>query len=368
METLEELYNTATRSTASVFVTDNNIRSKIHSICRCNSNRAPIRFLLSAILAKMDDNNIDMHRPYTSMGERSYAGRTYDENIVQPFIHKYALPCNATTAYLTPAFRTISEPIIKSIFNKCRPKEVYYEMVEIIDYLDNNHAECRNALLEMLSELHSIKEENEKKISQYLSEISNKPDSIELSSDEILTLLSQHLQCNNSSRLPVLMITAAYLSVTDLIKEKPLPLNAHNAADSQTKSLGDVEITLANEDAIVTCYEMKKKKVSIDDIYVCAVKISKISDHIDNYIIITTDIIEQDVADLAKTFYNSIGVEIAVLDCLGFIKHFLHFFHRRRSIFLNHYQKLVIEEPESAVSQPLKEAFLALRKVAESEK
>jgi hypothetical protein len=36
--------------------------------------------------------------------------------------------------------------------------------------------------------------------------------------------------------------------------------------------------------------------------------------------------------------------------------------------FLENYQQLVLTEPESAVSQPLKEAFLALRQVAESGK
>ena len=35
--------------------------------------------------------------------------------------------------------------------------------------------------------------------------------------------------------------------------------------------------------------------------------------------------------------------------------------------FLEAYQALVLAEPDSAVSQPLKEAFLALRRAAESE-
>jgi DNA adenine methylase len=57
-----------------------------------------------------------------------------------------------------------------------------------------------------------------------------------------------------------------------------------------------------------------------------------------------------------------------VLDCVGFVRHFLHFFHRRRQRFLDNYQKLVLDEPTSSVSQPLKEAFLALRAVAESDR
>ncbi len=35
--------------------------------------------------------------------------------------------------------------------------------------------------------------------------------------------------------------------------------------------------------------------------------------------------------------------------------------------FLDDYQDLVLREPDSAVSQPLKEAFLTLRQAAESD-
>lgn len=41
-------------------------------------------------------------------------------------------------------------------------------------------------------------------------------------------------------------------------------------------------------------------------------------------------------------------------------------FHRLRMQFVEEYQKLVLAEPDSAVSQPLKEAFLALRQAVES--
>ena len=47
--------------------------------------------------------------------------------------------------------------------------------------------------------------------------------------------------------------------------------------------------------------------------------------------------------------------------------HFLHLFHRLRIEYLNTYQALVLSEPDSAVSQPLKEAFLALRQAAEAD-
>ena len=53
-----------------------------------------------------------------------------------------------------------------------------------------------------------------------------------------------------------------------------------------------------------------------------------------------------------------------VLDCIGFLRHFLHLFHRLRTQFLEAYQQRVLED--SAVSQILKEAFLTLRLAAES--
>ena len=49
------------------------------------------------------------------------------------------------------------------------------------------------------------------------------------------------------------------------------------------------------------------------------------------------------------------------------MRHFLHLFHRLRIAYLDAYQELVLAEPDSAVSQPLKEAFLALRQAAEAD-
>ncbi|MDR0370336.1 MAG: DNA adenine methylase [Prevotellaceae bacterium] len=99
------------------------------------------------------------------------------------------------------------------------------------------------------------------------------------------------------------------------------------------------------------------------------VALQKLPEHkIDNYIFITTDTIELDVAEYAKGVYEKIGIEFTILDCIGFIRHFLHFFHRQKNTFLNIYQSMVLAESTSAVSQPLKEAFLALRRAAEGDR
>jgi hypothetical protein len=75
-----------------------------------------------------------------------------------------------------------------------------------------------------------------------------------------VTLVTQHLSCKHSSRVPTLIVAAVYQSVSNLIGEYSLPLKSHNAADHQTGALGDVEICLENDDSVVTVFEMKHKR------------------------------------------------------------------------------------------------------------
>ena len=65
---LESTYNDAvTAKSQQAFVTDTTIASKIMSVCECESNKAPIRYLLTALLAKTFDSGIDTrHRSLTS--------------------------------------------------------------------------------------------------------------------------------------------------------------------------------------------------------------------------------------------------------------------------------------------------------------
>ncbi len=53
-----------------------------------------------------------------------------------------------------------------------------------------------------------------------------------------------------------------------------------------------------------------------------------------NYIFITTDEIDDEVNEYAASMYEKThGIEFVVLDCISFIRHFLHLFHRLRMQF-----------------------------------
>ncbi|MBL8154586.1 MAG: DNA methyltransferase, partial [Anaerolineae bacterium] len=179
-------------------------------------------------------------------------------------------------------------------------------------------------------------------------------------------LIEQHLRQPRSSRLPVLIVAAAYEAARAHLGETHTTLMPHNAADEQTQSLGDLEITLVDEQRITTTYEMKSRVVRKEDIDRAIQKIQSGSKIPSQYVFITTEPIDEKAQEYAFNLYAMTqGIEFVILDCVSFLRHFLHLFHRLRMAFLDAYQQLVLSEPDSAVSQPLKEVFLTLRQAAE---
>ena len=367
-EILEGIYSKAAATLKASVIKDKTIRDRVDYVCRCISNRAGVRLLMSCLLGKLNNPAVDPRKPYTEIGGKdSFSGRTYDERYLTGFITRHRLPCNPTTAFLTPTLRNQDRPLMTDVELVGRPRELYIQTLQLLKDVAKNRIGAEVVFVEAVRTLLTMRDENLARMASLMDALKGTEDALPLSSEAIVTLMEQHLACKKSSRLPVLIVAAAYKAAGERLGERILPLNAHNAADLQTGSFGDVEICLVGDDAVVTSYEMKMKRVTIDDIDSAATKIARAGQRINNYIFITTDVIEPQVTEYAATFYESTGgTEIAVLDCLGFIRHFLHLFHRVRASYLNAYQELVLAEPDSAVSQTLKEAFLALRKAAES--
>ncbi len=341
------------------------IVNRIEYVCRFLGNRACVRLLLACSLAKAHNPNVDIRKPYTEIGDTdTYSGRRYDESYISLFVSKHNLPCNPTTAFLTPALRnrnTTLTPDINLVGNYPRLYQIALQLLTDV-YVGTVSAE--DLLAETIRWLLVIRDEKLLRMETLLAGLKSSGDAIHLSSEAIVGLIRQHLNCKGSSRLPVLIVAAAYQAASEHLGERVLPLESHNAADEQTGSLGDVQITLIGDDDVITAYEMKMRRITQNDIDRA---LQKINYKIDNYIFITTEEISEQVQDYAASIYERTGgIEVVVLDCIGFLRHFLHLFHRLRMQFLEAYQELVLAEPESAISQPLKEAFLALRQAAES--
>ncbi|MDR0672414.1 MAG: hypothetical protein LBF93_01860 [Zoogloeaceae bacterium] len=367
-EILQGIQQRAAATLNASVVTDPVIRERVDYVCRCTSNRAGVRLLMSCLLGKLDKPNVDPRKPYTEIGGTdSFSGRTYDERYLTRFISAHRLPVNPTTAFLTPTLRNIDHALTTNRELVGRPRDLYKKTLELLEDVATRRIAADALFVETVRVLMLLRDEKLARMASLLGALERAKGALPLSSEAIATLIGQHLACKNASRLPVLIIAAAYVSAGERLSESILPLNAHNAADLQTGSLGDVEICLAGENSVVTVYEMKMKRVTQDDIDAAAAKIAKAPDRIHNYLFVTTEAIDPVAAEYAATFYEKTdGAEIAILDCLGFLRHFLHLFHRIRGEYLDAYQTLLLNEPDSAVSQTLKEAFLALRQTAES--
>lgn len=351
-------------------IRDDAILDRIVFVSRCLSNRAGVRMLLSCSLAKIVRPQVDIRKPYTEIGTPdSYSGRAeFDEKYIWPFAYRHQLPVNSTTAFLTPGFRTLTTPLAPPLAIAGRPKRMYADTIQLLDDVYQERITAEQLLGETIRQLLILQREQQGRMEQLLAELRTAGSGIPLSAEEIVRLVEQHLHSPKSSRLPVVIVAAAYRAVADLIGEDIRTLNAHNAADLQTGALGDIEITLVGEgeNEVVTCYEMKDKEVTRTDIDLAIRKLANTGQHVDNYVFVTTLPVNEEVCQYATSLYREVGgIEFVILDCLGFLRHFLHLFHRRRMDFLEAYQALVLAQPDSAISQPLKEVFLVLRRAAE---
>ena len=319
---------------------------------------------MSCLLAKLDVPSVDPRKPYTEIGGTdSFSGRTYDERYLTYFIVENRLPANRTTAFLTPTLRNIDYPLTNDLELVGQPRELYTNALQLLADVAGGEVAADDLLAEFVRTLLIIRRERNAEIAQLARRPSGKAPAV--SSEGIVTLIREHLACPRASRLPVLVVAAAYRAAAEQLRELVRPLNAHNAADTQTGSVGDIEICAAGEKSVITAYEMKMKPVTRDDIDAATRKIAGSPSAIDNYLFVTTDAIESDVEEYARRVYWQLGTEVAILDCIGFLRHFLHLFARSRGTYLDTYQELVLSEPESAVNHNLKTAFLELRRAAE---
>jgi SacI restriction endonuclease len=349
-------------------IADPQIQESASYIARNLKNRAAARLLMACLLAKLHRPEVDIRKPYTEIGDSDvFSGRTYDERYLTMFINKYDLPCNSTTAFLTPALRNRNTTLTKGLNLVGKPPQVYQAVLNLLDAVYQGQVGADMFLAETIRLLLIDRNERQQRIKALVTTLNTVQGAVPLSSEDIVNLIKQHMSLKGTSRLPVLVIAAVYQSAGEFLGERILPLRSHNAADLQTGALGDIEITLATEDEVVTSYEMKNKRLTREDINRALQKLLIHNQRVNNYVFITTEPIDPEVQDYARSLYAETGgIEFVILDCIGFLQHFLHLFHRLRNEFLETYQRLILAEPLSALSQPLKEAFLAMRQAAET--
>jgi DNA adenine methylase len=190
-------------------------------VSRYVGNRAVVRLLLACSVAAMHRPEIDIRKPYTEIGEAdAYSGRYYDESFVTAFINRHELPCNPTTAFLTPALRNRNATLTPSVNLVGRPPKLYEAALQLLDAVHEGRITAEDLLTETIRCLLIARNEKRQRMETLLADLKKSEDAIPLSAEEIVTLLKQHLDCRGSSRLPVLIVAAAYQAAQQYIGER----------------------------------------------------------------------------------------------------------------------------------------------------
>lgn len=226
-EILDKAFKRASAHIAEPIVSDPDIVNRIELVVRNTRNRACVRLLLACLLAKIHKPEIDIRKPYTEIRDPdAYSGRTYDEKYISPFIAEYDLPCNPTTAFLTPALRNRNMALTPEVELEGRPKELYKNMLHLLADVHTNRSSAVDLLAETIRCLLILKKERKQRMQTLLAGLKSSKDVIPLSAEAIVTLIQQHLNCRGSSRLPVLVVAAAYQAAEKHLGERILPLQA----------------------------------------------------------------------------------------------------------------------------------------------
>lgn len=185
-------------------IDDSAISINLEFVCRNPQNRAGVRLLLACLLAKTHRPNLDIRKPYTQIGGNDcYSGRTYDEAYITAFINKHQLPCNPTTAFLTPALRNRNIVLTPEVNLVGKPPILYKLLLLLLDDVYTGRVLSEDMLAETIRYLLIIRNENRQRITSLIANLRTLKGAIPLSAEAIIKLIKQHLNCRNSSRLPV---------------------------------------------------------------------------------------------------------------------------------------------------------------------
>ncbi len=211
---LGALLANATKAGNSPAVAPKPILERIEYVCRCLGNRACVRLLMSCMLAKLDRPHVGPRKPYTEIGgDDCFSGRTYDERYLTSFINTNRLPCNSTTAFLTPALRNQDSALTTRTVLVGRPRRAYQDTLQLLDDVAVGRVAAEQVLTDALRILIALRDEKQWRMKGLVEALQHGDDALPLSAEAIVTLLQQHLACKHSSRLAVLIVAAAYQAV-----------------------------------------------------------------------------------------------------------------------------------------------------------
>lgn len=252
--------------------------------------------LLGCCLARLQDDQIDITKPYVNQGDDAYNGRTLDEKVVNPFLQEREIP-SSKNPFLSALRRNIS--FTPETAKGLRDKQAFEGMLTFIDALKaGSDAECQAYLRYLLGAF--IRLRNESAI--ILSRINR------VSIEQFGRLIDALLATPSGGLLPVLLAVAAFEAIK---RSYDLPWDVEfqgiNVADSQKGVGGDITVT--RDGNVVLSVEVTERE--IDQARLRSTFATKIAPHgIDDYLFFFSATQPTDEARAAARTYFAQGHEI----------------------------------------------------------
>lgn len=256
--------------------------------------------LLGCLVARLLDNGIDIHLPYSNQGETAFNGRSLDENVINPFLCQKRIQCSRGP-YLSCFRRSIT--YTKETAAGLRDKAGYKALLILIDVAADAQEPGTVSQLLNYAMLMFVRLREESAIQ--LTRIKR------ISLEQCDSLINHLLNTQSGGRFPVLVV-AATLGALKEVYELPWQIDCQgiNVADKPSGAGGD--ITVRKNGNIILAAEITERVV--DQSRVVATFNNKIAvAGIEDYLFFTTS--TQNAAALNQTRqYFSQGHEINFVD------------------------------------------------------
>jgi hypothetical protein len=233
-ELLEEILALAESDLLSGSVPE--IPTEVHDFCKItfeSRTQAYRETLLGCAIARFQDRDIDIRKPYMNQGPKAFNGRTLDEQVVNPFLHDKRIP-SSRGPYLGVFRRSVQ-------FNQAtrrgvRDKEGYDAFLSLISYLESIDSEATLRIFIRFLFLNFLK----------LREASQVPLSRlqRISLEQFDALLAGLLASPSGGRFPVLLVVATFQTIKDFFNlDWAISYQGINVADAAAGAGGDISIS-----------------------------------------------------------------------------------------------------------------------------
>ena len=197
-----------------------------------SSTQAYREVVLGCLLACMIDPSVDVRLPYVGAGERAFAGRDLDEQVVNPILQHRKVPCSRGP-YLNVFRRSVKfDPATRQ---GLRDKKGYDAFLEVLTYVEScGKQQCKRVLNLIVAKFVELRERSV----VTLSRVSR------ASLEQCVALARGLLATPSGGRFPVVLVAGTLEAVNSTYALGwTIQCQGINVADKASGAGGDITVT-----------------------------------------------------------------------------------------------------------------------------